>query len=164
MHHATSPSLNRLAASATTHCLIGCGIGEVLGLVIADALGWDTVAAIVLAVVLAFAFGYALTMRPLLASGMTLGQATRTALVADTASITTMEIVDNAVLLLIPGAMAAGIADPFFWVTLAIALAIAWVVTLPRQPVAHRTRTRPRRRPRRARRDDAHAADEHAGH
>ena len=98
---------------------------------IADALGWDTVAAIVLAVVLAFAFGYALTMRPLLGSGMTLGQATRTALVADTASITTMEIVDNAVLLLIPGAMAAGIAEPFFWATLALALAIAWVVAFP---------------------------------
>ena len=92
MHHATSPSLNRLAASATTHCLIGCGIGEVLGLVIADALGWDTVAAIVLAVVLAFAFGYALTMRPLVASGMTLRTATRTALVADTASITEPEV------------------------------------------------------------------------
>jgi Domain of unknown function (DUF4396) len=131
MQDAMAPSLNRLAASATTHCLIGCGIGEVLGMVIADALGWDTAPAIALAVVLAFAFGYALTMRPLLGSGMTLGQATRTALVADTASITTMEIVDNAVLLLIPGAMAAGIADPFFWATLAVALAIAWVVTFP---------------------------------
>ena len=128
---AATPTLNRLAAAATTHCLIGCGIGEVLGLVIADALGWEMLASIGLAIVLAFIFGYALTMRPLLASGMTLGRATRTALVADTASITTMEIVDNAVLLVVPGAMEAGITDPFFWITLAAALAIAWVITFP---------------------------------
>jgi hypothetical protein len=125
------PNLNHLAAAATTHCLIGCGIGEVLGLVIADALGWEMVPSIGLAVVLAFIFGYGLTMRPLLGSGMSLGRATRTALVADTASITTMEIVDNGVLLLVPGAMEAGITDPFFWITLAAALAIAWVVTFP---------------------------------
>ena len=89
------------------------------------------VASIALAVVLAFIFGYGLTMRPLLGSGMSLGRATRTALVADTASITTMEIVDNGVLLLVPGAMEAGIGDPFFWITLGAALAIAWVVTFP---------------------------------
>jgi hypothetical protein len=130
-HHPAAPNLNRLAAAATTHCLIGCGIGEVLGLVIADALGWGTVASIALAVLLAFIFGYGLTMRPLLRSGMTLGRATRTALVADTASITTMEIVDNGVLLIVPGAMEAGITDPFFWITLGAALAIAWVVTFP---------------------------------
>jgi putative flippase GtrA len=130
-HHPAAPNLNRLAAAATTHCLIGCGIGEVLGLVIADALGWEMVPSIGLAVVLAFIFGYGLTMRPLLGSGMSLGRATRTALVADTASITTMEIVDNGVLLLVPGAMEAGITDPFFWITLAAALAIAWVVTFP---------------------------------
>jgi hypothetical protein len=106
---------------------MGCGTGEVLGLVIADALGWDTLASIALAVVLAFVFGYALTMRPLLRSGMSVRQATRTALVTDTASITTMEIVDNAVLLVVPGAMEAGVTDPFFWITLAAALAIAWV-------------------------------------
>jgi hypothetical protein len=129
--HPAAPNLNRLAAAATTHCLIGCGIGEVLGLVIADALGWGTVASIALAVLLAFIFGYGLTMRPLLRSGMTLGRATRTALVADTASITTMEIVDNGVLLLVPGAMEADITDPFFWITLGAALAIAWVVTFP---------------------------------
>ena len=131
MAHGSAPDLNRLAASATTHCLIGCGTGEVLGLVIADALGWDTLASIALAVVLAFVFGYALTMRPLLRSGMSVRQATRTALVTDTASITTMEIVDNAVLLVVPGAMEAGVTDPFFWITLAAALAIAWVVTFP---------------------------------
>ncbi len=102
-----------------------------LGLVIADALGWETFASIVLAVALAFLFGYALTMRPLLRAGLSLRRATRTALVADTASITTMEIVDNGVLLLVPGAMDAGIADPFFWITLGAALAIAWIVTFP---------------------------------
>jgi hypothetical protein len=131
MRHTSPSDLNRLAASATTHCLIGCGTGEVLGLVIADALGWDTLASIAIAVVLAFFFGYALTMRPLLGSGMSLGKATRTALVADTASITTMEIVDNGVLLIVPGAMEAGISDPFFWGTLGAALAIAWIITFP---------------------------------
>ena len=129
--HTSDASLNRLAAAATTHCLIGCGIGEVLGLVIADALGWAVVPAIALAVALAFVFGYGLTMRPLLRSGMSLGRATRLALVADTASITTMEIVDNAVLLAVPGAMDAGIGQAFFWITLAGALAVAWVVTFP---------------------------------
>ena len=131
MSDAGHTALNRLAASATTHCLIGCGTGEVLGLVIADALGWTMVASIALAVFLAFIFGYGLTMRPLLGSGMSIGQAARTALGADTASIATMEIVDNGVLLLVPGAMEAGIGDPFFWITLGAALAIAWVVTFP---------------------------------
>jgi Domain of unknown function (DUF4396) len=128
---ARGTSLNRLAAAATTHCLIGCGIGEVLGLVIADALGWSVLPSIVLAVALAFIFGYALTMRPLLGAGTALGRATRLALVADTASIATMELVDNAVLLAVPGAMDAGIGEAFFWITLAAALAIAWVVTFP---------------------------------
>lgn len=128
---ASGTTLNRLAAAATTHCLIGCGIGEVLGLVIADALGWSVLPAIVLAIALAFVFGYALTMRPLLRAGTSLGRATRLALVADTASIATMELVDNAVLLAVPGAMDAGIGEAFFWITLAAALAIAWVVTFP---------------------------------
>lgn len=125
------PSTTRLAIDATIHCLTGCAIGEVLGLAIATALGWDDLPSIVLAIVLAFAFGYALTMRPLLAGGMPLRGAVRTALLADTASITTMEVVDNAILLLIPGAMAAGLFDPLFWASLAVALAIAFVVTLP---------------------------------
>ncbi|MBA2565633.1 MAG: DUF4396 domain-containing protein [Gemmatimonadetes bacterium] len=124
-------SLNRLAASATTHCLTGCAIGEVLGLVIATALGWGTAASILLAVALAFVFGYALTMRPLLAAGMDLGAAAGLALAADTVSIGVMEIVDNAVMLLIPGAMAAGLADPLFWGSLALALGLAWIAAYP---------------------------------
>jgi hypothetical protein len=133
MEHATSTpaSLNRLAARATTHCLIGCGIGEVLGVVIGTALGWSNFATIVLAIALAFVFGYSLTVWPLVASGMALRVATRTALVADTISIATMELVDNAILLIIPGAMAASIATPLFWISLAVSLAIAWVVTFP---------------------------------
>lgn len=125
------PSLNRLAVSATTHCLTGCGIGEVLGLVIATAFGWGDVASIATAVVLAFIFGYALTMLPLLRSGMAFFAATGLALAADTLSITVMEIIDNGVMLLIPGAMEAGLATFRFWGSLAVALAIAWVVAFP---------------------------------
>ena len=133
MEHATHAptSLNRLAARATTHCLIGCGIGEVLGVVIGTALGWSNFATILLAIGLAFVFGYSLTIWPLVASGMALRVAMRTALVADTISIATMELVDNAILLVIPGAMAASIATPLFWGSLALSLAIAWVVTFP---------------------------------
>jgi hypothetical protein len=130
-HAAPPPTLNRLAASATTHCLTGCAIGEVLGLVIADAIGLGVAAAIALAVVLAFIFGYGLTLRPLLAGGLGLREAAGLALAADTVSITIMEIVDNGILLAIPGAMEAGIGDPFFWGSLALALAVAWVVTFP---------------------------------
>ena len=101
-------SLNRLAFSATVHCLTGCAIGEVLGMVIGTALGWSNVATIVLAVILAFLFGYALTMIPLLRSGLAFGAAAGFALAADTISITIMEIVDNAIMLVIPGAMEAG--------------------------------------------------------
>ena len=127
----TMPSLNRLAASATTHCMTGCAIGEVLGLVIATSLGWGNVASIALAVVLAFIFGYALTMLQLLRTGMTMLLASRAALAADTASIAVMEIVDNAIMLLIPGAMDAGLDTLHFWGSLAVALAIAWVVAYP---------------------------------
>jgi hypothetical protein len=131
-HAAHEPvSLNRLAARATTHCLIGCGIGEVLGVVIGTALGWRNAGTIILAIVLAFIFGYSLTIWPLVASGMALGAAMGTALVADTVSITVMEIVDNAMLLVIPGAMAATLDSALFWGSLAAALAIAWLVTFP---------------------------------
>jgi Domain of unknown function (DUF4396) len=133
MDHATHQpvSLNRLAARATTHCLTGCAIGEVLGLVIASALGWATLPSIALAVVLAFLFGYALTLRPLLGAGMTFGAAAGLAFAADTVSITVMEIVDNAIILLIPGAMEAGLDSLLFWGSLAVALAVAWVVAFP---------------------------------
>lgn len=124
-------SLNRVAFAATTHCLTGCAIGEVLGMVIATALGWETLPAIALSVVLAFFFGYALTMRPLVASGMSLGKASRLALAADTVSITVMEITDNAILLLIPSAMDALLDEPLFWGSLALSLAIAGLVAFP---------------------------------
>jgi sorbitol-specific phosphotransferase system component IIBC len=96
---AAAPSLNRLAFQTTTHCLTGCAIGQVLGMVISTALGWGAIGSIVLSVIPAFFFGYALTMRPLLAAGMQLAQATRLALSADTVSITVMEITDNGLLL-----------------------------------------------------------------
>jgi hypothetical protein len=133
MEHVTHAptSLNRLAARATTHCLIGCGIGEVLGVVIGTALGWSDLATILLAIGLAFVFGYSLTIWPLVASGMAVRTAMRLALVSDTASIAVMELVDNAILLVIPGAMAATIVTPLFWISLAVSLAIAWVVTFP---------------------------------
>jgi hypothetical protein len=124
-------SLNRTAFDATIHCLTGCAIGEVLGLAIATALGWHDLPSILLAIVLAFAFGYALTMRPLLASGLPVREAVRAAIAGDTLSIATMEVVDNAIVLLIPGAMAAGLLDGLFWASLLVALVIAFVVTLP---------------------------------
>jgi hypothetical protein len=126
-----APSLNRLAASATTHCLIGCGIGEVLGLVIGTALGWRNAPTIALAVALAFFFGYLLTIVPLLRSGLALAAVLPIAFAADTISITVMEIVDNAIILAVPGAMEAGLASALFWASLAFALAVAWAVVFP---------------------------------
>ena len=124
-------SLNRLAFSATVHCLTGCAIGEVLGLVIGTALGWGTFATIALAVVLAFFFGYLLTMLPLLRSGLALATVLPIAFAADTLSITVMEIVDNLIILVIPGAMEAGLASLLFWGSLAFALAVAFVAAFP---------------------------------
>src|SRR5262245_66044848 len=110
--HVSRPqSLTSLAFQATIHCLTGCAIGEVLGLVIATALGWHDLPSIVLSIVLAFVFGYALTIRPLLASGMPPRRAGRLALASDTLSITTMEVVDTGTILVLPGAMAAGLTD-----------------------------------------------------
>lgn len=125
------PALNRLAFSATVHCLTGCAIGEVLGMVIGTALGWSNVATIVLAVVLAFAFGYGLTLVPLLKSGLALGAAAPLAFASDTASITVMEIVDNAIMLVIPGAMDAGVDSLLFWASLAFALLVAGAAAFP---------------------------------
>lgn len=124
-------SLNRTAFQATTHCLTGCAIGEVLGLVIATALGWHDIPSIALAVVLAFAFGYGLTMRPLLSGGLTLRAALGLAFAADTVSIAVMEITDNAVVIAVPGAMAAGLTDALFWGSLALSLALAFVIGFP---------------------------------
>jgi len=130
-HHPELPSLNRLAFSATVHCLTGCAIGEVLGMVIGTALGWGNGATIALAIVLAFLFGYGLTMLPLLRSGLAFRAALGLALAADTASIAIMEIVDNAIMLLIPGAMHAGLGSGLFWGSLAVALLIAGAAAFP---------------------------------
>lgn len=129
LHH--PPSLNRLALSATLHCLSGCAAGEVLGLVIGTALGWATAPTIALAVGLAFLFGYAFTMLPLLRARMALGAAVKLALAADTVSIAIMELVDNAIMLAIPGAMSAHLTSPLFWASLAVALAIAAAAAFP---------------------------------
>lgn len=129
--HRPGPSLNRVAVSATLHCLLGCSIGEVLGLVIGLALGLGNASAVTLAVVLAFAFGYGLTLRPLLAAGVPLRRALGLAFASDTLSIGVMEIVDNAVVLAIPGAMDAGLPDPLFWASLAVGLGLAFVAAFP---------------------------------
>jgi Domain of unknown function (DUF4396) len=129
--HAHSSSVNRLAFSATLHCLTGCAIGEVLGLVIATALGWGNAASIAIAVVLAFVFGYSFTLVPLLRSGIVLGTAIGRGLADDTLSIVVMEIVDNAIVLIWPGTMDAGLADLLFWGSLVIALAIAFAAAYP---------------------------------
>jgi hypothetical protein len=123
--------VTRLAFQATLHCLTGCAIGEVLGLVIATALGWDDVPSIALAIALAFVFGYGLTIRPLLRGGVRPAQALRIAFAADTVSITVMEITDNAIVVAIPGAMSAGLADALFWASLAFSLAVAFLVAWP---------------------------------
>jgi Domain of unknown function (DUF4396) len=129
--NADRPSLNRLAFSATTHCLTGCSIGEVLGMVIGTALVWDNWATIVLSVMLAFMFGYLMTLLPLLQGGMEFGAALTLAFASDTLSITIMEIVDNAVMVVIPGAMDAGLTDPLFWISLVFSLVLAGSAAFP---------------------------------
>jgi hypothetical protein len=124
-------SLDRVALSATVHCLTGCAIGEVLGMMIGTALDFSDLATIALSIALAFFFGYLLTSLPLLRSGMALGAVVPIALASDTISITIMEIVDNAILLLIPGAMDAGLGDIGFYLALAAALLIAGVAAFP---------------------------------
>jgi hypothetical protein len=124
-------SLNRLAFSATVHCLTGCAIGEVLGMIIGTALGWSDLATIAISVALAFLFGYTLTSLPLLRSGMAFTAVVPIALASDTISITIMEIVDNAIILLIPGAIDATLSDVGFWAALAFALLIAGVAAYP---------------------------------
>lgn len=133
MDHSTVPgsNLTRLAISATLHCLTGCAIGEVLGMVIGTALGWSNLATIALAVVLVFFFGYSFTIGPVLRAGIPLRAAIGVALAADTVSITVMEIVDNAVMVAIPGAMHAGLTSWLFWGSLAFAFVVAFVVTVP---------------------------------
>jgi len=129
--HGSAASLNRTAFAATWHCLTGCAIGEVLGLVIATAFDWGDVASIATAVVLAFFFGYSLTLRPLLKRSMSLREAARIAFAADTVSIAVMEIVDNGFVLLVPGAMDAGLGDFLFWWSLGVGLFIAFWAAFP---------------------------------
>jgi hypothetical protein len=124
-------SLNRLAFSATVHCLTGCAIGEILGMVLATWWAWGNFASIVLSIVLAFFFGYGLTSLPLLRSGMSVRQVAPLAFASDTASITTMEIIDNLFILIVPGAIAAGLGDALFWWSLIVGLLIAGAVAFP---------------------------------
>jgi hypothetical protein len=124
-------SLTRAAVQATLHCLTGCAIGEVLGMVVSTAFGWGNVASIAVSIVLAFFFGYGLTLRPVLGAGLSLGRAARVAVASDTLSIATMELVDNAFILLVPGALAAGLADGLFWWSLAASLVVAFAITVP---------------------------------
>ncbi|HEY3544001.1 MAG TPA: DUF4396 domain-containing protein [Gaiellaceae bacterium] len=121
----------RTAIQATLHCLTGCAIGEVLGMVIATAAGWGDAASIAVSIVLAFFFGYLLTIRPLVRARLGLRRALSLALASDTVSIATMELVDNAFIILVPGALAAGLGDGLFWWSLGVSLAIAFVLTVP---------------------------------
>jgi hypothetical protein len=121
----------RTAVSATLHCLTGCAIGEVLGMVIGTALGWSTLPTVILSIALAFLFGYSLTMRPVLRAGVGFRTAIGVALAADTVSIAVMELVDNAFIVAVPGALNAGLTSALFWGSLVASLAIAFVVTVP---------------------------------
>ena len=124
-------ALTQVSISATLHCLTGCAIGEVTGMAIGTALGWSDIQTIALAVGLAFLFGYALTSLPLLRAGLALGAVVPIALASDTISIATMEIVDNGIMLAVPGAMESGLGDVLFWGALSVALAVAFVLTVP---------------------------------
>jgi len=124
-------SLNRTAWSATLHCLTGCAIGEVIGMVIGTWLGWANAATVAVSTVLAFFFGYTLTIRPLLTTGMGFRLAAGLAFASDTASITVMEIVDNLVMVVIPGAMNATLGSFLFWASLVLSLALAAIAAFP---------------------------------
>jgi hypothetical protein len=124
-------SLNRVALVATLHCLSGCATGEILGMVIATALGWGNAVSIALAIVLAFFFGYSFTLLPLVRGGVGMRSALGTAFASDTISITIMEIVDNAFILIVPGAIAAGLTDSLFWWSLLVGLFIAFWAAFP---------------------------------
>jgi len=131
MDHNHQASLNKTAASATLHCLTGCAIGEVLGMIISTALLWSAFPSIVLSVALAFLFGYLLSIIPLLKHGLSLKKSLKLALLSDTASITVMEITDNLFILLIPGAIHAGLNTGLFWVSLFVSLVVAYIVAFP---------------------------------
>jgi hypothetical protein len=128
---AAAGSLNKVAFSATLHCLTGCAIGEVLGMLLSTWWGWAAVPSIALSVALAFCFGYGLTSLPLLRSGMSVRRAAPLALASDTASIATMEVVDNLFIVLVPGALAAGLDTALFWWSLIVSLLVAGAVAFP---------------------------------
>lgn len=130
-HQHADDSLTRAAVQATLHCLTGCAIGEILGMVISTALGFGNALSIVVSVGLAFLFGYGLTLRPVVAAGVAPRRAVGLAFASDTLSISTMELVDNAFILLVPGAMAAGLGESLFWWSLLVSLLIAFVATVP---------------------------------
>lgn len=130
-HHAAPLSVTRQALDATRHCLTGCAIGDVVGLLISGALGFTTEGSVVAGIALAFVFSYSFTFIPLLQAGMALGRAAGLTLAADTISIVVMEAVDNLVVLLVPGAMVAGVGDPLFWGSLVVGLIIAFAVAFP---------------------------------
>lgn len=127
----TRHDLTRLAVAATVHCLTGCAIGEVLGMVLTAWWAWGNAASVALSVVLAFAFGYALTVVPVLRAGVGVRRAVGVAFAADTVSITVMELMDNAFILAVPGAISAGLVDGLFWWSLLASLAVAFAVTVP---------------------------------
>jgi hypothetical protein len=127
----TERSLNRSALQATVHCLTGCAIGEVVGMIVATALGWGNAASIAISIVLAFFFGYSLTLGPIIRANVPIRRAAGLALASDTLSITTMEIVDNVFILVVPGAIAAGLSDALFWWSLGVSLVIAFVAAFP---------------------------------
>jgi hypothetical protein len=129
--HSVTGGVNAMAVSATLHCLTGCAVGEIMGLIIGTAAGLSTVTTIALSIALAFLFGYSLSTLPLLRAGLTLGTALGVVLAADTLSILTMEIVDNLVMAVIPGAMNAGVVNPLFWLGMMIALSVAFVAAYP---------------------------------
>lgn len=130
-HQHADDSLTRAAVQATLHCLTGCAIGEILGMVISTALGFGNALSIAVSVGLAFLFGYGLTLRPVVAAGVAPRRAVGLAFASDTLSISTMELVDNAFILLVPGAMAAGLGESLFWWSLLVSLVIAFVATVP---------------------------------
>ena len=129
--HAAGPDTTRMALDATRHCLTGCAIGEIVGLVVSGALGLTTEASVVVGIVLAFPFGYSLTFIPLLRGGIAVGRAAGVTAAADTISIVVMESVDNLIVLFVPGAMAAGLTDALFWESLALGLVLAFAVAFP---------------------------------
>ncbi|MGW1603182.1 DUF4396 domain-containing protein [Streptomyces eurythermus] len=129
-HHAPAATWS-MAAQATLHCLTGCAIGEVLGMILGTAFGWGNLPTMLLAIVLAFFFGYSLTLRGVLRAGVGFRTALRVALAADTLSIAVMELIDNGVILIWPSAMDATLGDALFWISLAVSLVIAFVVTTP---------------------------------